>query len=108
MTQEHRCIHESDVKRMLKVLDGNGKDGLIREHEIIKKSIEDMHKDIRGLVEVSTANAKGISGFNQYIQNEEVLKDLEEKREKKKNTMLYFVIGQSVVVALSLLGLFLK
>lgn len=52
------CKYENDVKRVLKILDGNGKDGLIVETATLKTKLDDMTDDLQKIATAMSAIAK--------------------------------------------------
>lgn len=106
------CKYESDIKRLLRILDGNGQKGFIREFEAYKQTQKDMSEDIARLAETSKANATAVSAFQKYQSSEELLAIEKEKHRRERRESRRFMIAQSIatigILAMVLISMFLK
>jgi len=93
------CKYESDIKRVLKIIDGNGKGLVIK--------IATMEQTIEQVLEISKINATVINALNKFTIEEKALNADREKREARNGKMIYFVIAQTIVMLGAIVGYFL-
>ena len=104
---EH-CQYENEIKRIVKLLDGNGRGGLVRDVIEIKKENDDMCVSIADLKETSQLQATAINGFVRYQAERQILDDYKKEDRKLRRQMTIFVISQSVAIIGLILTLLLK
>ena len=102
------CKYEGEIKRLVRVLDGNGQGGLVKDITEVKTKIDVMCVNISDLKEIAEANAKGLSAFRQYQNEQELLENYKKEEQGHKRKLIYFVIAQIIVVLGLILGIILK
>ena len=75
------CKYENDVKRVLKILDGNGKSGLIVESATLKTKLDDMTDDIKKIATAMSAIA------NSQVEQDAIKKHTEENKERRASAL---------------------
>jgi len=95
---ECSCKFEREIERIILLLDGNGKEGIVRDIVEIRKEQKNMCTNMVELREISNAQAKSISGFSKYISTQEVLDSYRAEKRKEKRQIIRFMIAQSLVV----------
>ena len=97
------CKYETDVKRILKILDGNSKPGLIIE-------VAQMELKLSDIIELANANVKAIHALNLCTQDMKIINEerdrVREKRESRNSKLIYFVVAQTIIILIAVLGYF--
>jgi hypothetical protein len=104
---EH-CQYEHEIRRIIRILDGNARGGLVRDVIEIRKEQSDMCVSISDLKETSQLQATAISGFVRYQAENQVLEDYKKEERKLRRQMTYFLISQSMVIIALVLSLIFK
>ena len=104
---EH-CHYENEIKRIIKLLDGNARSGLVEDVIELQKEQKDMCVSIADLKETSQLQATAINGFVRYQAETQVLEDHKKEERKTRRQMTIFVISQSVAIIGLILTLILK
>lgn len=92
------CKYESEIKRLCRILDGDGKEGLVAECIEMKVKMSEMDANFDSVKELAEANAKAVSAFAKYQSSQEVLDDYKRRDRQQKRQLWFFVIAQSLAV----------
>jgi hypothetical protein len=104
---EH-CQYEHEIKRIIKLLDGNSRGGLTRDVIEINKEQINMCTDIKDLKETSQLQATAINGFVRYQAENQVVEDYKKEERKLRRQMTFFLITQSMAIIALVLSLIFK
>jgi hypothetical protein len=104
---EH-CQYEHEIKRIIKLLDGNARGGLVRDVIEIRKEQNNMCVSIKDLRETSELQARAINGFVKSMAQAEALENHKKEERKIRRQMTIFVISQSVAIIGLILTLIFK
>jgi len=102
------CKYESDIKRILRLLDGNARGGLVKEFTELQTKYKTMCVDVQGLKEIADLQSKSISAFQQYQNAQEILDSYKVQERKDKKKFWYFIVVQAIAVIGLVLTLLLK
>ena len=92
------CPYEREIERIIRIIDGNGQEGLVRDTKEIRTKMNTMCNDIKTLCETSEAQRLAISAFNQYQNSQEILTDYKREHRREKRQWLTLIISQSIAV----------
>jgi hypothetical protein len=103
-----QCKYEAEIRRIVRILDGNARGGLVRDMIEVRKEQNDMCVSISDLKDTAELQARAISGFNQYQNSQEVLNEYKNEHRKEKNKWLMLIITQSIGIIGLILTLILR
>jgi inorganic pyrophosphatase len=92
------CKYESDMKRLLKIIDGNGKDGLVL-------TVNKTEMTANEAKELAMANATAISGVNKFIESYETKEDMIAERQKERRQNRHWQVGTVITLLGVLIGM---
>jgi hypothetical protein len=110
------CKYENEIKRLLKIMDGNGDKGIVFKLTVMAEKQIEMAEYIACLVEEKNQILTSINGFTKYMASEEVIKSEQDKyriareadikerqreaneRKKERRAAIFFVIAQTIVL----------
>ena len=91
-----KCEHEAEIKRICKILDGNGQKGLIREVSELTVKFNDMIEDMKKITTSMSAIAKS------YTERDAI--DREKAKSKEGRNKAIQRIGTIFGIAFGIVG----
>ncbi len=105
---EHVCTQEKNIKRILAVMDGNGKEGLISQTAVLNNKVDSIKRSLDGL-------KIAVDGLLLIQERVELLREqLEKQRQKeyadmiRRQTNFRWFVGVAVTVVIAILTFYYK